>query len=48
VNDRELRRQTYLAKAKEAEVQAARAQLVSQRDAWLKIAVNYRELARTT
>jgi hypothetical protein len=48
VNDNELRRQTYIAKAKEAEEKAARAQLVTERNAWLKIAANYRELARAS
>jgi uncharacterized alpha-E superfamily protein len=48
VMSKEQRRADYLAKAREAEEQAAKVKEQLSRDQWLKIAESYRELARHT
>jgi hypothetical protein len=45
---KEQRRADYLAKAKDAEDQAAKAKDEQSREQWRKIAESYRELARHT
>lgn len=46
--DKTERKQGYLAKAKEAEQEAAKARDAEQRAGWLKIAGSYRQLAEQT
>jgi hypothetical protein len=45
---REERQAEFLARAREAEEQAARASDPTARSAWLRIAASYRHLAETT
>ena len=48
VVDREQRQAEYLAKAAEAEKEAAEAKSPDMRESWLKIAQGYRDLAAKT
>ena len=45
-NPEELRRDEFLARAKEAEQRAAKAVEARIRESWLKVAEGYRDLAR--
>jgi hypothetical protein len=45
---RENRQKEFLEKAEEAEEHAAASKFASDRDAWLKVANDYRRLAETT
>ena len=45
---REQRREDYLAKARDAEEQAAKARDQPTKEQWLKIAESYRDLAKYT
>ena len=44
--DAKERREEYLAKAKEAEIQADRTKDRYEQESWLRIATSYRDLAR--